>query len=340
MRRLRPVRTPKHGRGGAASMTHRGKEVVAMRTRRPLNRTWIAVTGLILLPLLGGCRSGHVTGSYDRLPAPSGVYSVTGDGEIALYWDDVHDADLSGYSVYRSLHADGPYSRIGYSVDNGYLDERVSNGITYFYAVAAYDWRGRESELSYETVFDTPRPHGIVTVEDYDSLAGVDFSAYGTTQMTLPWDDPYADMYLFWAGDHYAMQSTDVMIGQDVYGTDLQDAGWVSSLGEIGWAPEGGWTTDHADEVALAQGHAYLVWTWDNHFAAFRVRELGYDYVVLDWVYQPAEGNPELDVIAGDTGGRSATLAKSPRGAGAIAKKTLGSRGQRGSVAGSAGESR
>ncbi len=41
----------------------------------------------------------------------------------------------------------------------------------------------------------------------------------------------------------------------------------LGSADEIGWAPEGGWSTDEADTLVLYEDHAYLVWTWENHFA-------------------------------------------------------------------------
>jgi hypothetical protein len=208
----------------------------------------------------------------------------------------------------------------GYSVDEYYLDTQVSNGITYFYAVAARDWHGRESDLSYETVHDTPRPAGRITVYDEDALAGVDFSGF-YQHMVIPWDDPYADMYLFWDGDRYAMQSTDVLYDDEVYGTDLQSAGWVESLDELDWAPEGGWTLDEADAVRLYEGHGYLVWTWDNHFAKFRVRELGEDYVVLDWAYQVDTGNPEL-ILIGETGERASGKAPRPAAAKIVTQRS------------------
>jgi hypothetical protein len=260
---------------------------------------------------LGACRDSRSYWDEPELPAPSGVFSVTGDGWVELYWNPIQDVDLETYTIYRSLNAGGPYAVIGFSVDEYYRDGQVSNGITYYYAVAARDWNGRESDLSYETVHDTPRPAGRITVYDEDDFAGVDFSGF-YQHMVIHWLDPYADMYLFWDGDRYAMQSTDVEVGNQVYGTDLQSAGWVESLDELDWAPQSGWTLDEADVVRLYAGHGYLVWTWDNHFAKFRVRELGEDYVVLDWAYQVDEGNPELTVIGGDG---VAAPGKAPRAA-------------------------
>ncbi len=268
-------------------------------------KTTITLSTLMLLGalvMLGACRSSTDCHNCDTLSAPSGLFTVTGDRQVQVYWDEIRNDDVEGYRVYRSIAADGPYLTIGISADGYYLDIEVSNGVTYYYAVTAYDRHGDESDLSYELVHDTPRPDGTnLVVYDEDALAGVDFSGWNDT-MVLPWDDPYADMYLFWdaGSEHYAMASTDVVIGENTYGTDLQPAGYVDSLDELDWAPEGGWSTDQADIVILRTGQAYWVWTWEGNFAKFRVRTVGEDFVVLDWAYQTVEGNPELVIIAGE----------------------------------------
>jgi len=266
----------------------------------------ILMTGLLLIAavaasiVMSGCRSTDCGLCYIELSAPSGVFTVTGDGYVEIFWDPIPSSDVYGYQVYRSLNAEGPYTAIGRSGDADYVDDNVSNGITYYYAVTAYDRHDHESDLSYETIHDTPRPEGTgLVVYDLDELAGVDFSGY-YDDMVLPWDDPYADMFLYWDGQDYAMASTDVIVGEYVYGTDIQTAGYVSSLDELDWAPEGGWTTEHADSVVLLPGYAYWVWTWENHFAKFRVHTVGDDFVVLDWAFQTDEGNPELVMIPGN----------------------------------------
>lgn len=73
--------------------------------------------------------------------------------------------------------------------------------------------------------------------------------------------------------------------------TDIQDAGYLA-LDDVDWAPEEGWAPD--GEVPLTEGHCYIVWTWDNHFAKFRVASVAPDRVMIDWAYQVDEGNPEL----------------------------------------------
>lgn len=266
-------------------------------TKSAMKATLPLLTAVLVLAT--GCHITDDDHCYECTPpVPAGVWTITGDGYVEILWTEIHDSDVEGYRIYRSREAYGDYRRIGSSRDNYHVDDDVTNGVTYFYAVTAYDRWGHESDLSYETVHDTPRPAGYdLVVYDEDDLAGVDFSGY-YDDMILPWDDPFADIFLLWLNGRYQMASTDILIGDNVYGTDLQDAGYVESLDDIDWAPAGGWSVETADTVALYAGHAYLVWTWENHFAKFRVTEIGYDYVVLDWAYQIDEGNPELIVLS------------------------------------------
>lgn len=261
-----------------------------------------------LMVLLSGCDVTDPCEDCYAPPAPSGVYSITGDGYVEIIWSELHVHDLDGYNIYRSREEFGTYTFIGGSSDNYHVDADVTNGITYFYAVSAFDWDGNESDLSYETVHDTPRPAGEdLRIWDLDAYAGVDFSGY-YQDMIHPWDDPFVDMYLLWLDGKYCVSSTDVLIGDAVYGTDIQYAGYVESLDEIDWAPNGGWSVETADTVTLYEGHGYLVWTWENHFAKFRVTRIGYDYVDIDWAYQIDEGNPELLILPGDRSEQASDL--------------------------------
>jgi hypothetical protein len=49
--------------------------------------------------------------------------------------------------------------------------------------------------------------------------------------------------------------------------------------------------------VEVIEGHTYIIWTWDNHFAKLRVVDKHTDYIVFEWAYQIAEGNVELKVV-------------------------------------------
>lgn len=263
--------------------------------------SWLALLlfGWIVL-LTTGCSDVNHCNDHALPPVPSGVYTVTGDGCVEVCWSEVRFEDLAGYKIYRSQGEEGKYWRIGRSKDNYYLDEDVENGVTYYYAVTSYDWDGYESDLSYETVHDTPRPAGRdLVIYDEDDHAGVDFSGY-YHHMIQPWDDPFVDMYLLWLNGRYCLASTDVEYQGAIYGTDIQYAGYVNSLDEIDWAPDGGWSLDIADTVVLYEDHAYVAWTWENHFAKFQVVHIDYDYVIIDWAFQADEGNPELKPLPPD----------------------------------------
>jgi len=260
---------------------------------------WVLLAALLLLA--GGCRTHDPCDDCWEPPAPTGVWTITGDGYVEVLWDDLYIQDLDHYRVYRGDEEFGDYWHIGSSGDTYFVDDDVINGITYYYAVTAVDRNGRESDLSYATVMDTPRPAGEdLVVWDYDDEAGVDFSGY-YHHMIRPWDDLYTDMYLVWDESDlcYAFQSTE--------GNDLQYAGWVENLDELDWAPEGGWSLGQTDRVNLYEGYAYWVWTWDNHFAKFVVTDIDYDdyYVVVDWAYQVDEGNPELSIVPAGGGERT-----------------------------------
>ena len=155
------------------------------------------------------------------------------------------------------------------------------------HAITAFDCNGNESDLSYELVYDTPRPEGynekIFDYTDYPHYAGWNFSGYSV----VPYDHPACDFYY---GYDYVNEAFYFYIGRP--GGLIQDFGYTESLDEITYAPEDGWSTTGI--VEAIEGHTYIVWTWDNHFAKFRVTTLGSYYVIFDWAYQVDSGNPEL----------------------------------------------
>ena len=53
-----------------------------------------------------GCHVVDPHYHYDP-PPPSGVQTVTGDGYVEIFWNDLHVDDLAGYKVYRSRQAFG-----------------------------------------------------------------------------------------------------------------------------------------------------------------------------------------------------------------------------------------
>jgi hypothetical protein len=246
--------------------------------------------GALLLALaVAGCDEGP-TAVRDLAPpaAPQGVYSETGDGQVTLRWIRNTEPDLLQYYVWRGPAYDGPYHKLDATAATTFLDETAVNGTTYYYAVSAVDQSGNESELSAEHVFDTPRPEGldlslVNAAADPSGPAAYDFSS-GALRLA---SDTSADVYYYVAGGVRLMVASN---GQ----TNVQDAGY-HELADLDWAPGAGWSP--TGEVELIAGHAYYVWTSNDHYAKVRVTALDNSHVVLDWAYQLVAGNPELKPV-------------------------------------------
>jgi hypothetical protein len=240
--------------------------------------------GLILIVIM--LQSCENLSNVDMIPpsSPSGLSTQTGDNFIELFWNPSPEADVAGYHVYLGPTANGPYVMIS-SVGAAYFaDLDARNGNAYYYAVSAFDNAGNESELSPAT-YDIPRPEGYnVVLYNYHQVpeaSGYDFSTY----TVVPNDDLYTDMYFeYYQGEYYMVVRSD--------DTDIQDMGYTTSLLDIPVAPAAGWSPSH--DVRLIVGHTYVVWTWDDHYAKFRVTSLSSNRVVFDWAYQLQESNPLL----------------------------------------------
>jgi hypothetical protein len=225
--------------------------------------------------------------------APRGLYSVTGNGSVTLHWLANTEANVTGYRIYKATCPDGntcPYDRVG-SVGSDVTSFTVTgltNGVTRFFAIAAVNTQNRESDLTYETVYDTPRPEGTdAVIGNYrgnprtPAGAGWDFSAAAAVSSNNPLADiVYSDT--LGISEMYAADAS----------TDIQDAGYSTTLDHVDFAPSTGWSP--TGTVELITGHCYVVWTRDNHYAKFRVTSMTHTAVAFDWAYQTDPGNGEL----------------------------------------------
>jgi hypothetical protein len=263
---------------------------------------------LLLLPALvltGGCNDCDDTLVVeDNGPpsVPAGLYSVTGDGICTLYWNPNPEPDIAGYGVYWHDQPTGYYTRItnvpasqtSYIVDFHALG--FSNGTTLYFAVDAYDKDGLRSEdLSYETVFDTPRPEGFdLVLYDYlgpnSNLSGYDFSS--VSGKAQPDSELTTDVYFGTSNGVYLLYATT--------GVDIQDYGYIDLI-DVDWAPSGGWAPSHQAEMII--GHSYLLRISDkaggHNFAKIYVVDVAPSSVTLDWAYQEVTDLPELSPVRG-----------------------------------------
>ncbi|MFN8177551.1 MAG: hypothetical protein U0167_06475 [bacterium] len=254
---------------------------------------------------LAGCND-EVVNVEDGPPAvPTGVTSTTGDGQVRIDWNPVREADVSGYGVYRSFSADGQYDRIA-TVRGGdntsHVDRNVTNGVTYYYAVDAFDAAGHESALSYENVFDTPRPAGtgvlVYAAAEDPAHSGLDLSSWANpAQFVTGWNGPNTDLYIERVSGVLYARGTFL----NGYWNDIQDLGWTQSMDDVSWAPPEGWSVS-PNGVELIKAHTYVVWTSDFYYAKFRIVDVVTtsgtpSAVLIDWAYQIDQNNPELSPL-------------------------------------------
>jgi hypothetical protein len=261
-----------------------------------------ALAPALIALALAGCEDEKVVYVDDNPPAvPTGVYTITGDGWVEIRWNPVREDDVAGYGVYWNDTLDGAYMRLGEVTgmeSTRFLHTGLSNGTTYFYAVDAFDFAGHESDLSYEDAFDTPRPEGVdvdVYAREADpQLSGIDFSQYPPSPFVTAFDSDSTDVFFQRIGQVLYAKGTVI----DGWPNDIQDLGYTDSMDEVSWAPSEGWSVAPSG-VELIEGHTYVVWTWNLHFAKFRVVSLEFAAglpvrATIDWAYQVDNNNPEL----------------------------------------------
>jgi hypothetical protein len=238
-----------------------------------------------------GCDKHHLfhddsySSNYDDNPpeAPTNIYTVTGDNRVDIFWTGSPNGDLAGYNVYYSTD-NYKFTLIGSTENNYYVDLDAHNGETIYYAITAYDYNGNESELSKDLVYDTPRPEGfnqaIFDYLQFPKNSGYDFSSYSV----VPYDDQNSDFFF---------ENYQGVFYLDVWNdSDIKDMGKTTDIYDVSVAPSSGWSS--TKDVVAEIGHTYVIWTWDNHFAKIRVKNITNERVVFDWAYQTVEGNDEL----------------------------------------------
>ncbi len=215
---------------------------------------------------------------------PSGLSSLALDRQVELWWNENPENDIAGYNIYSTTSSTGRYRLIGTSKNPQFIDQYLTNGVTYYYAISAYDHDGNESELTRTDVYAIPRPEGfdlaLFNYKQYPNTSGYDFSSNTIGR----YDDKYTDIFFDVDNGIYYMD-----VWQD---SDIQDMGYTKGLDDIVVAPVEGWSP--TKDAMLIKGHTYVVWTWDDHYAKFRVIDIMSDHAIVDWSYQLVVGNPNL----------------------------------------------
>jgi hypothetical protein len=232
---------------------------------------------------------------FDERPPspPENVRSINGDERVDIYWDPNPERDVIGYNVYYSYSYDGKYKLIGNTSSTHFIDYDANNGVTYYYAVTAYNYDGIESDLSKDEVYNTPRPEGF-NVSIFDYRTSPNNSGYSFAKnLIYSFNNKETD---FFFENYNGVNYVDVW-GDDA---DIQDMGRTNDIYDISTAPLTGWVTQKIGEnIKYAQavvGHTYVIWTIDNHFAKIRIKSITNGRMVFDWAYQLVPGNIQLKI--------------------------------------------
>ena len=242
-----------------------------------------------------------------RLPAPTGLGSISLNAAVQLFWDPNAvnaSASFDHYLVYSSSYdnsravcnADPQGARRLDVVSDGFLVGNLTNGNSRCYAVSAVTVDGHESVWSTSRL-DTPRydarnvfvynrqtrpdSAGFLFLDEVAKKIG---SVANTSRTDLDFTIERHDDGSMW----FSPARTGVTMA--LYSTTP-----VTDLTSIDKAPASGLG---AVSIEAIPGYAYVfrVQKTDGvHFAAARVDFIGANYVVFDWSYQSAIGNPELD---------------------------------------------
>ena len=111
------------------------------------SRTWILIGGIALLL--------------------HGALATVAAANVTLAWDRNSDSDISGYKVYYGTSSRTyPFVLDSGNTTTQFIDN-LQSGITYYFAVTAYNADGQESDFSGELPYPVPVPlHGISALGD------------------------------------------------------------------------------------------------------------------------------------------------------------------------------
>jgi len=240
-----------------------------------------------------------------RLPAPAGLSSTSLNGGVHLQWNsnavDASHGTFDYYRVYSSSYdaargvCKSDWSVEGSTVSDGFLSGNLTNGVSRCFAVSAISRDGHEGTWSDSRV-DTPRFDArnafvYATATKKDSAA---FAFFDDTTRKLGFVGPSTRTDLDFTVERHSDGSLWFAPARPGVTMMLYSNTPVVELTSVDHAPSSGFG---GVTIEAVPGFAYIFRVTKSdgvHYGAIRVAFVTSDYVVFDWSYQSAAGNPEL----------------------------------------------
>ncbi|HWN80664.1 MAG TPA: fibronectin type III domain-containing protein [Candidatus Udaeobacter sp.] len=284
-------------------------------TRKRIASSWlkswqVALAAVALLGLgLAGCDEDTLsTVDENELAPPLGLQSVTGNGQVSLFWYTSNFEDgFEGYIVF--LREGGTSTNQSSTLPAGFTEvarlnisgssntirntviQDLENGTQYTFAVCAFRNEGDEISLASNIVSDSPRPDitsvtltsaSTGDVTGNDQTAGFDFDTQPDILevVSVP-TDLAASSYNSANGADIVHEAFDPgqannnirswIAGMNGDGdSGVQDLGFMADLNGADVAPVDGYA-GNGNSVLLSAGHVYAVKTGENHYGKFIV---------------------------------------------------------------------
>ena len=236
------------------------------------------------------------------LEAPDTLYSTSLNGAVELDWtDNAYLSNPPAFKWYRVYSASALSDTLcgtdwvleGATVSPEFIVGALANGVTRCYGVSAIDTLGDESLWS-PLREDTPRPDArnvaLYPVETTPAQAGLEFWDGGTGfGLVVNGGSPAANFSV----SQHADSSLWLV---PAAGTTMQQygSGAIDDLTSIDYAPASGYSSA-ALQAQPGFGYVFQVGSGASaRYGAVRVTHVGRTFLILDWSFQTAAGNPEL----------------------------------------------
>ncbi len=97
-------------------------------------------------PVISTSDYSKVVSAYPILSKPDKITATPGAKGISISWNKSNGAE--GYLVYRATSANGKYTLVKDVKSTSYIDNTVKKGNTYYYKVAAYNYKQKQKIVS------------------------------------------------------------------------------------------------------------------------------------------------------------------------------------------------